>query len=467
MTTTQQPAADGPIAGAAAGWPADAADCADCADYEQKFADPERVAPQVLADDAAKPVDQRAAERGERIRVAALNGQPDRVPVFIGAGYLVTEMGGVTRQESYADPDLALELLLRAATYFQPDAMAGPWHSPEPSKALGDRSTRWPGHGLGPDGSFQYAEAEFMKADDYDDFLEDPTDWALRVYLPRVFEKLEPLANLPHFGMASFGYYNLFSIAPMASPEMLQAMIALGEAARQQLAFDASAVRASKTMVANGFGAAPRYNFLVEAPFDYMSDTLRGMKGIFLDLRQRPEKLLAAQEKAIRIQLRAVKDAHERYGQPAVFIPLHRGSDGFMSLKQFDRFYWPQFEEFMLGLIDLGVTPWVFYEGVWDQRLEYLTRLPAGKSVGLFQNSDLIRAKEIVGDTMCIMGGMPVSLLRSGSREQIRERTHEVCERVGAGGGLIMSTSVRELESCDPVRVRTWTDATREFGVYA
>jgi hypothetical protein len=27
-----------------------------------------------------------------------------------------------------------------------------------------------------------------------------------------------------------------------------------------------------------------------------------------------------------------------------------------------------------------------------------------------------------------------------------------------------MSTSVRELESCDPVRVRTWTDATREFG---
>lgn len=435
-------------------------------DYEATFADPDRVVPDALADDAAKPLDQLAAERTQRLRTAWENGRPDRVPVFIGAGYLVTEMAGVTRQQAYEDPDLGIELLIRASQYYQPDSMTGPWHTPGPSKALGDRSTRWPGHGLGPDGSFQYAEAEFMKADDYDDFLEDPTDWGLRTYLPRVFEALEPLSRLPHFGMSLFGYYNLFHLAPMASPDMLKAVVALGEAAAAQLAWNANAARTSQALVANGFSAPPRYGFIVEAPFDFMSDTLRGMKGIFLDLRQRPEKLLAAQEKALRIQLRAVKDYRDNLGGSAVFIPLHRGSDGFMSLKQFDRFYWPQFEEFMLGLIDLGITPWVFYEGVWDQRLEYLTRLPAGKSVGLFQNSDIFRVKEIVGDTMCIMGGMPVSLLRSGSTEQIREHTHEVCERVGAGGGLIMSTSVRELESCDPIRVRTWTDATREFGVY-
>jgi hypothetical protein len=435
-------------------------------DYDTRFHDPDRVVPQALVEDAAKPVEQRSAERAERMRVASELGQPDRVPVFIGAGYLVTEMGGVTRQQSYDDPGLATELLVRAAEYFQPDAIAGPWHTPGPSKELGDRSTKWPGHGLGPDGSFQYSEAEFMKAGDYDDFLDDPTDWALRTYLPRVFEKLEPLATLPHFGLASFGYYNLFHLAPMASPAMLEAMAALGRAAQAQLTWGQDMARSTAALVTAGFAPAPRYGFIVEAPFDYMSDTLRGMKGIFLDLRQRPDKLLAAQEKAIKIQLRAVKDYRDRLGGSAVFIPLHRGSDGFMSLKQFDRFYWPQFEEFMLGLIDLGITPWVFYEGVWDQRLEYLTRLPAGKSVGLFQSSDIFRVKEVVGDTMCIMGGMPVSLLRSGSREQIREHTHEVCERVGAGGGLIMSTSVRELESCDPVRVRTWTDATREFGVY-
>lgn len=465
MTSTERsPTAPVPATGTAGGHGPGAA--VRLPDYEEVFADPERVVPDALVADAAQPLPERSGARAERLRTASELGQPDRVPVFIGAGYLVTEMGGVTRRQAYDDPDLALRLLLRAADYYQPDAISGPWHHPGPSEALGDRSTRWPGYGLGPDGSFQYAEAEFMKADDYDDFLEDPTDWALRTYLPRVFEKLEPLATLPHFGMASFGYYNLFHLAPMASPGMLEAAIALGEAGRAQKAFTENAVRASQELVAHGFSAPPRYNFIVEAPFDYMSDTLRGMKGIFLDLRQRPDKLLAAQQKALRIQLRAARDYRDRLGGAAVFIPLHRGSDGFMSLKQFDGFYWPQFEELMLGLIDSGITPWVFYEGVWDQRLEYLTRLPAGKSVGLFQNSDIFRVKEIVGDTMCIMGGMPVSLLRSGSREQIREHTHEVCERVGRGGGLIMSTSVRELESCDPVRVRAWTDATREFGVY-
>jgi hypothetical protein len=42
--------------------------------------------------------------------------------------------------------------------------------------------------------------------------------------------------------------------------------------------------------------------------------------------------------------------------------------------------------------------------------------------------------KEVLGDTMAIMGGMPTSLLRAGPVSAIRERTHEVCERVGKGG---------------------------------
>lgn len=436
-------------------------------DYQESFADPDRVVPAALLADAAKPAEQLLAERTQRLATAYELGCPDRVPLYIGAGYLVTEMGGVTRQQAYQDPELALRLLLAAAEYYQPDAITGQWHTPGPSRELGDRSTRWPGYGLGPDGSYQYSEAEFMKADDYDDFLEDPTDWAVRAYLPRVFEALEPFAKLPHLGMSLFGYYQLHNIAPLSSPAMQAAFAALGRASALQRSWRHEMGHGSTVLAEAGFARSPNLGFIVEAPFDFMSDTLRGMKGIFLDLRQRPDKLLAAEQKALRIQLRAARDFTAATGVRTVFIPLHRGSDGFMSLQQFDRFYWPQFEEFMLGLIDLGITPWVFYEGVWDQRLEYLTRFPAGKTVGLFQSSDIFRVKEIVGDTMCIVGGMPVSLLRSGSREQIREHTHELCERVGRGGGFVMSTSVRELESCDPVRVRTWTDATREFGAHA
>ena len=60
---------------------------------------------------------------------------------------------------------------------------------------------------------------------------------------------------------------------------------------------------------------------------------------------------------------------------------------------------------------------------MWDQRLEYLAELPKGKTVGLFQSSDIFKVKEVVGDTMCIIGGMKNSLLQSGTVEQVREYT--------------------------------------------
>jgi hypothetical protein len=40
--------------------------------------------------------------------------------------------------------------------------------------------------------------------------------------------------------------------------------------------------------------------------FDFMSDTLRGMRGIMLDMLRNPEELLAAEEKALEIQLERV-----------------------------------------------------------------------------------------------------------------------------------------------------------------
>lgn len=291
-------------------------------------------------------------------------------------------------------------------------------------------------------------------------------DWAIRTYLPRIFGALEPFANLPPLGMALLGYYFMFHSAALASDAVLDAVAALGRAAQAHRSWRREMGRSNGEMAGAGFAAPPNLGFTIAAPFDFMSDTLRGMRGIMLDLRQRPDQLLAAQEHATRIMLRAAADGRAAGRLDTAFIPLHRGSDGFMSLRQFDQFYWPRFEELVLGLVDLGITPWVFYEGVWDQRLEYLTQFPAGKTVGLFQSSDIYKVKEIVGGTMCVVGGMPVSLLRTGSLAQIEEHTHEVCERVGAGGGFVMSTSVRELETCDPLRVRAWTDATRRYGQY-
>jgi uroporphyrinogen-III decarboxylase len=185
-----------------------------------------------------------------------------------------------------------------------------------------------------------------------------------------------------------------------------------------------------------------------------------------LDIMQRPEKLLLAEEKVLRFQLKFAIDLSRATGIKRAFIPLHRGSDGFLSIPQFERFYWPQLKRMMMSLIEAGIMPSVFYEGVWDQRLEYLAELPKAKTAGWFQRSDIFKVKEVVGRTMCIMGGMPNSMLQGGSVEEVRSWTRRVCEVVGKGGGFIMSTGVGEMSGSKPELVRAWVEATREFGKY-
>ncbi len=415
--------------------------------------------------DKGKTPGQLYSERRKRLVDAYGLRQPDRIPIRLSVGFFPPEMSGITHQQFVEDAPAAQKAVEKVAVRYQPDLFATWFDTPAPSRILGDRMTRWPGRGLGPDGSFQFDEHEFMTAEDYPAFIADPADWSVRTYLPRAYSFLEGLASLPHLGMWSFGWYNMGSLRTFANPAVAESLRKIAEAVDASLAW-AEAARAMTDRLAE-LGFPPDLpGVLLEAPFNYMSDTLRGMRGIMLDLRRRPEELLAAQVQAARIQLSFARQANLGKGAVLASIPLHRGSDGFMSLAQFERFYWPQLRDFMLELIDMGITPRPYYEGVWDQRLEYLAQLPKGRTIGQFQSSDIFKVKEIVGDTMCIMGGLPVSILKDGDPSRIREITHELCERVGKGGGFVMATSIGELEGCDPDLIQVWVDATKEFGVY-
>jgi uroporphyrinogen-III decarboxylase len=272
---------------------------------------------------------------------------------------------------------------------------------------------------------------------------------------------------LPPLGMWAFGVYGLDNLAFYSNPAVGEAVTALGEAIKavgQNLGMMFGSIQ---RMAALGFPPPLIAGTIAEAPFDFMSDTLRGMRGIMLDMLRHPDELLAAEEKVLEIQLENVFTFANATGIRQAMFPLHRGSDGFMSLTQFERFYWPQLKRFFLALIDSGITPIVFFEGVWDKRLDYLAELPKGKVVGWFQKSDIFKVKEVLGDVMCIIGGMPNSLLNGGSPQEVRELTKQLCERVGKNGGFIMSTSVGEMSGSKLENVRAWVDATREFGRYS
>jgi hypothetical protein len=417
--------------------------------------------------DAGKPAQQLLAERTARMKDALNLKQPDRIPIHLTVSYMLAEMYGVTRQEQYENGDRELEMLEKAALYFQPDSIAGLFNHSMASAAVGDRTVKYPGYGLDANGSFQYVEGEYMKAEDYDAFLDDPADWILRKLWPRIFDKLDGLALLPPLGMAGYGQYFLGQLGMFKKAPLAASLRALARAIEAQAADDARTVRTVQRLAALGFSPPAFAGSMIAAPFDFMSDTLRGMRGIMLDIYRRPGKLLAAEDKALRFQLEYAIGWSRSTGINVSFIPLHRGSDGFMSLAVFEKFYWPPLKAMLLGLVDAGILPFVFYEGAWDQRLKYLAELPEGKTVGWFHTTNLFKAKEVLGRTMCIVGGMPNSLLNAGTAEQVRDLTIRLCQAVGKGGGFVMTTGAGEMEGSKPELVKVWVETTKEYGVYS
>jgi hypothetical protein len=417
--------------------------------------------------DSAQTPDALGAARAQRIRDAMQLKQPDMVPLIMSISYMLSDIGGITNQQLLEDPELAQQLLEKAAAEYQPDSIHGTMPAdPSPHLILGDRMTVWPGHGVSPTSQYQFVESEFMKADEYDAFIDDPTDWVLRTYLPRAFSALEPFASLPPFSLFVSGSYFLNNMAGLAAAPLADSFRAFAQAAQAVATSIERMVKNHRRMAELGWSDSFIGGPVLTAPFDMMSDALRGMRGIMLDMIRQPDKLLAAAEKVGRVELDYAVNFAKAMGMDRAFLPLHRGSDGFMSLKQFETMYWKQLKYILEQLVENGITPIVFYEGCWDQRLEYLAELPKGKTVGWFQSSDIFKVKEVVGDTMCIVGGMPNSLLKAGPVQAIRERTQRVCEVVGKNGGFMMCTSVGEMAGSDPEFVHAWVDATREFGTY-
>lgn len=217
-------------------------------------------------------------------------------------------------------------------------------------------------------------------------------------------------------------------------------------------------------LVALGFPAY--WGGATKAPFDILGDTLRGTKGVIVDMFRQPDKVLAACDRLTQV---AIDFVTRRPGggpaTPLIFIPLHKGADGFMSDEQFKTFYWPTLRATLLGLIEEGLIPFLFAEGRYGSRLEAIMDLPKASTVWLFDQTDMARAKETIGQVACIQGNVPLSLLHAGTAEQVAESTRQVIDAAGAGGGFILDFGA-VADGGNDENLHVMIKTAWEYGVY-
>ena len=408
------------------------------------------------------------AERLNRVETAIHLGTPDRVPVFAFFASYIQRL----YDSCYADLYYNFDKAGQAAIQFFKDhplmdiGLAPRFTSGKANEIAGSSMIDWPGRPgsiVSKYSSHQVIERELMTQEEYPEMLNDFTGFMLRKYLPRAYGNLAGTANL-RFTPTVVLSTSLLS--PFYSPEAQDTFRKIAEVGARDAEAAAESAKYSKIITDMGF--PPMMTGMSEAPYDILGDYFRGTRGIFEDLTDpdMAEYIDQACDMFAEQQIQALQ--YFRFADmpvKRVFFPLHKAMDGFMNDKQYERFYWKPLKKIMLALIDMGVTPYIYTEGPYNTRLDFLTDVPKGKVLYHFETVDMKLAKQKLNGIAAICGNLSISQMEFGSTETVIRETRELLETCAPGGGYLFDFN-GSLENCKPENMDAMFETLEKYGKY-
>jgi len=391
--------------------------------------------------------------------------EPDRVPVMLPTGNSPAYWGGGNLRTLMYDYPKTREIWIKYMEAFgDMDVYDAPAFVPSGkiSEVIRSRMLKLPGLGLPDDAPmYQFVEGEYMKADEYDLMMMDPTDYNLRVMLPRSSPFFEPFQRLLPFRSLMDSSW----VSILANPEihnMFQVMMGLTEEHNKMIAAN---MELNGYIQTRGYPTLLGGGPLLGAPFDNFGDALRGTHGIFLDMYRQPEKVHEAMDWYVKLTVEGTIKNFPMTVNPICLMPLHKGDDTFMSDKQFAEFYWPPLRAILVALVNEGLVPMPFAEGRYNRRLKEIADTPKSGVMWWFDQTDMKEAKRVLGDVCCIVGNVPTSTIATGTPDQIRDNCRRLIEDCAPGGGYILGGGA-SVDNGKFENFKAMMDAAREFGVY-
>jgi hypothetical protein len=402
--------------------------------------------------------------RATRMMKAIKMEIPDRVPVHIPPGSIVAYNAGLTLHEVLYDTKNIIPAWKKWLQDYDQDSADTPgFFSGKAYEILDYKVSKWPGHGLPVTQSMhQFVEKEYMNADEYDLLMKDPFDFGLRYFTPRTWGAFAPLANIRSLS----SYYGLPQrlMAMCLDPAFQKLFKAIWEASQENAKWQNVNFECSRIAMEMGF--PPLGGGIGLAPFDTVADMLRGTSGSVVDMYRQPEKLLEALEVIADNSIASAVGMANMSLSPIVFVPMHKGADAFMSVKQFEKFYWPTFRKFLVGCANEGCVPMMVIDGSYNEaRLKIISELPRSSVIWTMEQTDMAKAKEILGNSACIAGNVLGSQLYTLTPKEIKEYCRKLIEICAPGGGYILSLG-SGVDKCDPANLHAIIEAAQEYGVY-
>lgn len=254
-------------------------------------------------------------------------------------------------------------------------------------------------------GFLQHPEVSGLEAGEYDKFIKSPYNCIMEKVLPRIYTELntDPVQRSLVMAKAFKAFYDELNNVTVIYEKLIEKY---------------------------GYSSFGNTNGFIEAPFDFMSDQLRGFKGMTGDIRRRPDKVAAACEAVTPILVKGgIPASPSKYA--GTFIPLHMAP--YIRTKDFEKLYWPSFKREVEELAAAGQPSLLFVENDWTRYVDYLYELPENTRMW-FEYGDPKFMKEKLGKKHILTGFYPISMLKTGTKQECIDKAKELVDILAPGG---------------------------------
>jgi len=164
------------------------------------------------------------------------------------------------------------------------------------------------------------------------------------------------------------------------------------------------------------------------------------MKEFILDLFRYGDKVQAAMDEALPFIIEQMRGLIRTFHFTGLWIGGWRSASEFIAPRLWNRFVFPYYQKMVDAALEENAIPILHFDANWTRDLERLRELPKGKCVlALDSKTDIFKAKQVLGDHMCIMGDVPPALFSLGTPDEVTAYCKRLINEVGPGGFILSS----------------------------
>ena len=339
-------------------------------------------------------------ERLERIRKAIALEPVDKIPVLGSGPAAYAAMSGVDLADYLEDMKLNCDVNLKfhvnhdldgaQAHIFSPDVFPRQWFSKvcTPGRELPSRNELWQVH-----------EMEIIKQEDYDDLLKmGYAAWQKKILDERftdVEEREKPF----------------YDYAPIAAQRYAEA------------------------------GVPVIVGSIFESPFEVLCGG-RSLECFLMDdIFEIPELLDDVFAEIHRTNMVNYEELLKSPAKPlGVWVGGWRGTPTMLNREMFEHYSWRYMKEIAELCIRYDVIPIFHLDADWTPGLDVFKEIEPRKAImALDGKTDIYKAKEVVGDRMCIMGDVPAELFAFGDPQKVYDYAAKLIRDLGPTGYIMCS----------------------------